>query len=112
MNRTLPLLTALLLAPLAAMHAADVPPNRPLLLAKTAETDLYSFQPDLFIFHVYGSHDKYEDIIRRTRERPTAEILMPLHPQNMKSRLLVFLGILSCFCSLTDRHHVRQYPAA
>ncbi len=46
------------------------------LLVNTAETDLYPFQPDLLIFHVYGAHDKYEDIIRRTRERTTAEILM------------------------------------
>jgi hypothetical protein len=46
------------------------------LLVKTAETDLYPVQPDLLIFHVYGAHDKYEDIIRRTRERTTAEILM------------------------------------
>lgn len=46
------------------------------LLVKTAETDLYPFQPDLLIFHVYGAHDKYEDIIRRTRELSTAEILM------------------------------------
>ena len=46
------------------------------MLVKTAETDLYPFQPDLLIFHVYGAHDKYEDIIRRTRERTTAEILM------------------------------------
>ena len=45
-------------------------------LVKTAETDLYSFQPDLLIFHVYGAHDKYADIIRRVRERTTAEILM------------------------------------
>ena len=45
------------------------------MLVKTAETDLYPFQPDLLIFHVYGAHDKYEDIIRRTRERTTAEIL-------------------------------------
>ena len=45
------------------------------MLARTAETDLYPFQPDLLIFHVYGAHDKYEDIIRRTRERTTAEIL-------------------------------------
>ena len=35
------------------------------MLVKTAETDLYPFQPDLLIFHVYGAHDKYEDIIRR-----------------------------------------------
>lgn len=46
------------------------------MLVKTAETDLYPFQPDLLIFHVYGAHDKYEDIIRRTRERTTAEILI------------------------------------
>jgi len=46
------------------------------LLVKTAETDLYPFQPDLLIFHVYGAHNSYEDIIHRTRERTTAEILM------------------------------------
>jgi len=45
------------------------------LLVKTAETDLYPFQPDLLIFQVYGAHDKYEDIMRLTRERTTAEIL-------------------------------------
>jgi hypothetical protein len=33
MKRTLTLLTALLLAPLAALHAADAPPKRPLLFA-------------------------------------------------------------------------------
>jgi len=63
-------------------HANLVVENRALggfasqLLAKTADTDLYPFQPDLLIFHVYGAHDKYEDILRRTRERTTAEILM------------------------------------
>ncbi len=63
-------------------HARLVIENRALggfasqMLAKTAETDLYPFQPDLLIFHVYGAHDKYEDIIRRVRERTTAEILM------------------------------------
>ncbi len=45
------------------------------MLVRTAETDLYPFQPDLLIFHVYGAHDKYEDIICRVRERTTAEIL-------------------------------------
>ncbi len=63
-------------------HANLVTENRALggfssqLLVRTAETDLYPFQPDLLIFHVYGSHDKYEDIIRRTRERTCAEILI------------------------------------
>jgi len=46
------------------------------LLVKTAETDLYPFYPDLLIFHVYGSHIEYENIIKRVRERTTAEILM------------------------------------
>ena len=63
-------------------HANLVVENRALggfasqRLVRTAETDLYPFQPDLLIFHVYGAHDRYEDIIRRTRERTTAEILM------------------------------------
>ena len=62
-------------------HADLVIENRALggyssqLLVKTAETDLYPFQPDLVIFHVYGAHDKYDDIIRRIRERTCAEIL-------------------------------------
>ena len=46
------------------------------LLVKTAEADLYPFYPDLMIFHVYGAHNDYEDIIRRTRERTTAEVLI------------------------------------
>lgn len=46
------------------------------MLQKTAETDLYPFQPDLLIFHVYGSHHAYENIIRRVRERTTSEILI------------------------------------
>ena len=45
------------------------------LLSHTVETDVVPFQPDLLIFHVYGAHDKYEDIIRMVRERTTAEIL-------------------------------------
>jgi len=46
------------------------------LLFRTAETDLYPFYPDLLIFHVYGAHDNTKDIIRRTRERTTADVLM------------------------------------
>ena len=46
------------------------------LLVKTAEADLYPFYPDLMIFHVYGAHNDYEDIIRRTRERTTSEVLI------------------------------------
>ena len=46
------------------------------LLVKTAEADLYPFQPDLVIFHVYGSHIEYDNIIRRLRERTCADILL------------------------------------
>jgi spore coat polysaccharide biosynthesis predicted glycosyltransferase SpsG len=54
-------------------------------LVKTAETDLYPFQPDLLIFHVYGSHVDYERIIQRTRERTTAEILIQTDHINARS---------------------------
>lgn len=46
------------------------------LLVKAAESDLYGHDADLVIFHVYGAHQPYEDIIRRLRERTTAEILI------------------------------------
>jgi hypothetical protein len=45
-------------------------------LLETAETDLYPWQPDLLIFHVYGAHDKYEALIARVRERTSAEVLV------------------------------------
>ena len=46
------------------------------LLVKTAEADLYPAYPDLVIFHVYGSHIEYENIIKRLRERTTADLLI------------------------------------
>lgn len=46
------------------------------LLWRTAEADLYPFQPDLLIFHVYGSHIDYETIIRNVRQRTTADVLL------------------------------------
>ena len=46
------------------------------VLVKTAEHDLYPFYPDLLFFHVYGPTDRYEDIVRRTRERTTADIVL------------------------------------
>ena len=42
------------------------------ILVKTAEHDLYPFYPDLVIFHVYGSHIEYENIIKNIRSRTTA----------------------------------------
>ncbi len=45
------------------------------VLVKTAEADLYPAYPDLVIFHVYGPHPEYEAIVRRLRERTTADVL-------------------------------------
>jgi hypothetical protein len=47
-------------------------------LINTAEYDLYPFYPDLMIFHVYGGVEggELEQIIARTRQRTTAEILI------------------------------------
>ena len=57
------------------------------LLVKSAETDLYPFQPDLLIFYVYGSHVEYENIIRRTRERTTADIVIQTDHVNADENL-------------------------
>ncbi len=46
------------------------------LLIRTLHYDLIPFYPDLLVFHVYGAHDKYEDIIREVRTRTTAEVIM------------------------------------
>jgi hypothetical protein len=43
-------------------------------LVRVAEHDLYPFYPDLMIFHVFGAHNMYEEIIANTRKRTTAEI--------------------------------------
>ncbi|MGO9108139.1 MAG: SGNH/GDSL hydrolase family protein [Thermoguttaceae bacterium] len=45
-------------------------------LIRPAEHDLYPFYPDLLIFHVYGSNQEYEEIIKNVRTRTTAEVLM------------------------------------
>ncbi len=57
------------------------------ILIKTAEADLYPFYPDLLIFHVYGDHTKYEDIIRRVRERTTADVLLQTDHLNANQTL-------------------------
>ena len=48
------------------------------VLINTAEYDLYPFYPDLVIFHVWGGVESghQEKIIRRIRQRTTAEILL------------------------------------
>ncbi|TVQ44926.1 MAG: SGNH/GDSL hydrolase family protein [Gloeocapsa sp. DLM2.Bin57] len=44
------------------------------LLVLNVERDLINFYPDLIIFHVYGAHDKYEQIIQKMRTLTTADI--------------------------------------
>lgn len=46
------------------------------LLVRTAEHDLYSFYPDLLIFHAYGGDGDYEKIIADTRRRTAADIAL------------------------------------
>ncbi|MDO5582154.1 MAG: hypothetical protein Q4G69_13585 [Planctomycetia bacterium] len=45
-------------------------------LVRTSESDLYPWYPDLLFFHVYGSTEKYEEIVRNVRQRTTAEIVL------------------------------------
>ena len=45
-------------------------------LVRTMHYDVFSFYPDLLVFHVYGSHIEYENIIREIRRRTSAEIIM------------------------------------
>ena len=45
-------------------------------LVREAETDVYPWSPDLVIFHVYGAHTCYEQVIARIRSRTSAEVLI------------------------------------
>ena len=45
-------------------------------LIRTADHDLYPWYPDLLFFHVYGPMDKYEEIVKRVRQRTSAEIVI------------------------------------
>jgi hypothetical protein len=46
------------------------------LLSKITEHDVFIYQPDLVIFHVYGANDTYEQIIKSIRTRTSAEMLL------------------------------------
>jgi hypothetical protein len=46
------------------------------LLVRTTHYDALPFYPDLLVFHVYGSHVEYEEIIREMRTRTTAEVIL------------------------------------
>jgi hypothetical protein len=45
-------------------------------LVRTTEQDIAAFYPDLIIFHVYGDHRAYEQIIRFFRSRTAADIIV------------------------------------
>jgi hypothetical protein len=47
----------------------------PMLLRTTAQ-DIAAFYPDLIIFHVYGDHRAYEQIIRLFRSQTAADIIV------------------------------------
>ncbi len=38
--------------------------------------DVYAWNPDLILFHVYGSHTSYETIMKGFKERTNAEVLL------------------------------------
>jgi lysophospholipase L1-like esterase len=62
------------------------------ILWKTAEADLYPFQPDLLIFHVYGDADDYERIIRNTLTRTTADVVIQTDHLAAKDALIAPTG--------------------
>jgi hypothetical protein len=45
-------------------------------LLRTTEQDIATFYPDLIIFHVYGDHRAYEQIIRLFRSHTAADIIV------------------------------------
>ena len=45
-------------------------------LWRTAYTDVYPYYPDLLFFHVWGDVSFYEELVRRTREVTTADIVL------------------------------------
>lgn len=46
------------------------------LLLRTTMYDVIPFYPDLVVFHVYGSHDEYEKLIKLIRTHTSAEVVM------------------------------------
>jgi hypothetical protein len=54
-------------------------------LVRTMHYDVFPFYPDLFVFHVFGSHIEYENIIREVRQRTSAEVLMQLDHMGAKN---------------------------
>jgi hypothetical protein len=47
-----------------------------LQLVRTTGQDITAFYPDLIVFHVYGNHHAYEDIIRLLRSHTAADVIL------------------------------------
>ena len=45
-------------------------------LVRTVENDVLMSHPDLVVFHVYGDHIRYEEIIHIIRQRTAAEVMI------------------------------------
>ena len=45
-------------------------------LLRTAEADLFPFQPDLVVFHAYGDTNAYASLVGEIRRRTTADLLL------------------------------------
>jgi len=45
-------------------------------LVRTTEQDIAAFYPDLIIFHVYGDHRAYEEILRLFRSQTAADVIL------------------------------------
>ena len=45
-------------------------------MLKTAEADVYPYQPDLLVFHDYGDARAYAEFVQRVRSRTCADILL------------------------------------
>lgn len=45
-------------------------------LIESAEHDLYYYNPDLLILHTYGSTDIFRELVRRVRQRTTADLII------------------------------------
>ena len=56
-------------------------------LVLNVERDILSFYPDLIIFHVYGNHHKYEEIIQKMRLLTTADIAIQTDHWEAKTEL-------------------------
>lgn len=78
-------------------------------LIRTADHDLYPWYPDLLFFHVYGPTDKYEEIVKRVRERTSAEIVLWTSHLNSREKAEALNAKLDERCAkileVADKYH-------